>query len=82
QWRMEEDIDLIVPEVIETTFKRGITANPNCSTIQYVVHLKVLQDAYGLKRVEYKTYQPVSGSGMKGKQDLAEGVNGKAPEAY
>ena len=44
--------------------------------------LKVLQDAYGLKRVAYTTYQAVSGSGMKGKKDLAEGVNGKAPEAY
>ena len=35
-----------------------------------------------LKRVAYTTYQAVSGSGMKGKKDLAEGVNGKAPEAY
>ena len=82
QWRMAEDIDLIVPEVNEPTFTRGIIANPNCSTIQSVVPLKVLQDAYGLKRVAYTTYQAVSGSGMKGKKDLAEGVNGKAPEAY
>ncbi len=50
EWRMAEDIDLIVPEVNEPTFTRGIIANPNCSTIQYVVPLKVLQDAYGLKR--------------------------------
>lgn len=77
QWRMAEDIDLIVPEVNEPTFTRGIIANPNCSTIQSVVPLKVLQDAYGLKRVAYTTYQAVSGSGMKGKKDLAEGVNGK-----
>ncbi len=47
---------------------RGIIANPNCSTIQSVVPLKVLQDAYGLKRVAYTTYQAVSGSGMKGKK--------------
>ncbi len=80
QWRMTK-IDLIVPEVNEPTFTRGIIANPNCSTIQSVVPLKVLQDAYGLKRVAYTTYQAVSGSGMKGKKDLAEGVNGKAPEA-
>ncbi len=79
---MAEDIDLIVPEVNEPTFTRGIIANPNCSTIQSVVPLKVLQDAYCLKRVAYTTYQAVSGSGMKGKKDLAEGVNGKAPEAY
>ena len=49
QWRMAEDIDLIVPEVNEPTFTRGIIANPNCSTIQSVVPLKVLQDAYGFK---------------------------------
>ncbi|MGT0299091.1 hypothetical protein ACV566_12485 [Staphylococcus aureus] len=40
--------------------------------------LKVLQDAYGLKRVAYTASQAVSGSGMKGKKDLAEGVNGEA----
>ena len=44
--------------------------------------LKILQDAYGLKRVAYTTYQAVSGSGVKGKRDLAEGANGKEPEAY
>ena len=36
-----------------------------------VVPLKVLQDAYGLKRVAYTTYQAVSGSGMKGKKDFS-----------
>ncbi len=60
---------------------RGIIANRSCYYL-LVVPLKVLQDAYGLKRVAYTTYQAVSGSGMKGKKDLAEGVNGKAPEAY
>ena len=77
QWRMTEDIDLIVPEVNQPEFKRGIIANPNCSTIQSVVPLKVLQDRFGLKRVAYTTYQAVSGSGIKGKRDLAEGANGK-----
>ena len=66
----------------EPQFTRGIIANPNCSTIQSVVPLKILQDAYGLKRVAYTTYQAVSGSGVKGKRDLAEGANGKEPEAY
>lgn len=61
QWRMAEDVDLIVPEVNEPQFTRGIIANPNCSTIQSVVPLKILQDAYGLKRVAYTTYQAVSG---------------------
>ena len=54
---MTEDIDLIVPEVNQPEFKRGIIANPNCSTIQSVVPLKVLQDQFGLKRVAYTTYQ-------------------------
>ncbi|RIP29206.1 aspartate-semialdehyde dehydrogenase, partial [Staphylococcus gallinarum] len=81
-WRMTEGIDLIVPEVNEPKLDRKIIANPNCSTIQSVVPLKPLQEAFGLKRVAYTTYQAVSGSGVKGKQDLAEGANGKAPEAY
>ena len=68
QWRMAEDVDLIVPEVNEPQFTRGIIVNPNCSTIQSVVPLKILQDAYGLKRVAYTTYQAVSGSGVKGKE--------------
>lgn len=82
QWRMTEDVDLVVLEVNEPHFTRGIIANPNCSTIQSVVPLKVLQDAFGLSRVAYTTYQAVSGSGVKGKRDLSEGANGKAPEAY
>lgn len=82
QWRMVEGIDLIVPEVNEPVLERKIIANPNCSTIQSVVPLKVLQEAFGLNRVAYTTYQAVSGSGVKGKQDLAEGANGKEPEAY
>ncbi|PHK49367.1 aspartate-semialdehyde dehydrogenase [Staphylococcus edaphicus] len=82
QWRMTKDIDLIVPEVNEPKLARKIIANPNCSTIQSVVPLKPLQDTFGLKRVAYTTYQAVSGSGVKGKEDLAEGINGKEPEAY
>ncbi|MDG0822053.1 aspartate-semialdehyde dehydrogenase [Staphylococcus equorum] len=82
QWRMTEGVDLIVPEVNEPILDRKIIANPNCSTIQSVVPLKPLQEEFGLKRVAYTTYQAVSGSGVKGKQDLAEGANGKAPEAY
>lgn len=82
QWRMTEGVDLIVPEVNEPVLDRKIIANPNCSTIQSVVPLKPLQEQFGLKRVAYTTYQAVSGSGVKGKQDLAEGANGKAPESY
>lgn len=82
QWRMMDDVDLVVPEVNAPTFQRGIIANPNCSTIQSVVPLKPLQDTFGLKRVAYTTYQAVSGSGMQGKKDLEDGAHGAQPKAY
>ncbi|MEL0538696.1 aspartate-semialdehyde dehydrogenase [Staphylococcus debuckii] len=82
QWRMHEDIDLVVPEVNEPKFTRGIIANPNCSTIQSVVPLKPLEDQFGLKRVAYTTYQAVSGSGVAGREDLLNGEKGEAPKAY
>ena len=82
QWRMHDDIDLVVPEVNEPKFTRGIIANPNCSTIQSVVPLKPLLDQFGLKRVAYTTYQAVSGSGLAGREDLANGEKGEAPKNY
>lgn len=77
-WRMDPEVPLVVPEVNpEEIFKnKGIIANPNCSTIQAVVALKPLHDAYGIKRVVYSTYQAVSGSGVKGVTELAEGLKG------
>lgn len=81
-WRMHEDIDLIVPEINEPKLDRKIVANPNCSTIQSVVALKPLADAFGLKRVNYTTYQAVSGSGSGGLRDLEEGAKGNAPTTY
>ena len=66
-FRMAEKVPLVVPEVNpEEIFKNhGIIANPNCSTIQAVVPLKVLDDKYNIKRVIYSTYQAVSGAGQK-----------------
>lgn len=81
-YRMEEGIDLIVPEVNIPQLNRKIIANPNCSTIQSVVPLKPLQDKYGLKRVAYTTYQAVSGSGVAGRNDLINGAKGEAPKNY
>ncbi|MFO8069889.1 MAG: aspartate-semialdehyde dehydrogenase [Alkalibacterium sp.] len=81
-WRMDDTIDLIVPEVNKASLKRRIIANPNCSTIQSVIPLKPLADAFGLKRVAYTTYQSVSGSGWKGIADLDKGEKGEAPETY
>ncbi len=81
QWRMHEDVPLVVPEVNgEAALKnKGIIANPNCSTIQAMVALKPLQDKYGLKRVIYSTYQAVSGAGVAGFNDLKDGTTNKFP---
>jgi aspartate-semialdehyde dehydrogenase len=79
QWRMDETVPLVVPEVNpEAAFEnQGIIANPNCSTIQAVVALKPLYDKYGIKRIVYTTFQAVSGSGLKGIKDLEEGLLGR-----
>jgi aspartate-semialdehyde dehydrogenase len=71
-FRMDSDVPLVVPEVNpEDAFKHDyIIANPNCSTIQAVVALKPLHEAYHLKRVVISTYQAVSGSGINGIYDL------------
>lgn len=81
-WRMDPEIDLVVPEVNQARSKRKIIANPNCSTIQSVSPLKVLEDAFGLKRVAYTTYQSVSGSGIAGIEDLERGQRGEEPLNY
>ena len=83
-FRMEENVPLIVPEVNSEEIKNhhGIIANPNCSTIQAVVPLKVLDDKYKIKRVVYSTYQAVSGAGQKGVNDLENGLKGEAPKKF
>lgn len=74
-FRMEEDVPLVVPEINGDLVLEGngIVSNPNCSTIQSVLPLKPLYDAFGIKRVIYSSYQSVSGSGMGGLKDLEEG---------
>ena len=73
-FRMEPDIPLVVPEVnahaVKDYKRRGIIANPNCSTIQMVVALKPLHDAARIKRVVVSTYQAVSGTGKKAIAEL------------
>jgi len=73
-WRMDEDVPLVVPEVnpqaIPGYTKKGIIANPNCSTIQMVVALKPLHDYGQISRIVVSTYQAVSGSGNKGIDEL------------
>ncbi len=73
-WRMDPDVPLVVPEVnadaVEGYKKKGIIANPNCSTIQMVVALKPLHDRAKIKRVVVSTYQSVSGGGKKNMDEL------------
>jgi aspartate-semialdehyde dehydrogenase len=72
-FRMEPDVPLVVPEVNPQALariKRGIIANPNCSTIQMVVALKPLHDRFKIKRVVVATYQSVSGAGKEGMDEL------------
>lgn len=77
-FRMDPDVPLVVPEVNEHAIaqykKRGIIANPNCSTIQMVVVLKPLHDAAKIKRVVVSTYQAVSGTGKKAIYELEQQV--------
>ena len=71
-FRMQPDIPLVVPEVnADDIPQKGIVSNPNCSTIQCMPPLHALKP-YGLKRVVYSSYQAVSGSGIKGLNDLDE----------
>lgn len=75
-FRMDNDVPLVVPEVNPEDIKNhnGIIANPNCSTIQAVVPLKILDDNYKIKRIVYSTYQAVSGAGRYGIEDLENGI--------
>ena len=71
-FRMDKDVPLVVPEVNGHTLKNhsGIIANPNCSTSQLVVVLKLLNEIQELKRVIVSTYQSVSGAGKGGMDEL------------
>ena len=73
-WRMDPDVPLVVPEVnphaVAQYTKKGIIANPNCSTIQMVVALDPIHKKYGIKRIVVSTYQAVSGTGKKAVDEL------------
>jgi aspartate-semialdehyde dehydrogenase len=74
QFRMEPGVPLVVPEVngrmLAARPKKGIIANPNCSTIQMVLALKPLHDIAKVKRVVVATYQSVSGAGKEAMDEL------------
>lgn len=79
-FRMDDNVPLVVPEVNKEEIKNhhNIIANPNCSTIQAMLPLKVLDDAYHIKRIIYSTYQAVSGAGRNGLDDL-ENISNTLP---
>lgn len=84
-FRMDDDKALVVPEINSHDIdleKNLIIANPNCSTIQAVLPLAVLQKAFTLTRVDYATYQAVSGAGQNGIADLKRGENGEQPQQF
>ncbi len=73
-WRMDPEVPLVVPEVnphaIAGYTRKGIIANPNCSTIQMVVALNPIYRKAGIKRIVVATYQAVSGTGKKAIDEL------------
>lgn len=73
-FRMNKDVPLVVPEVNPHHLEehKGIIANPNCSTIQMMVALEPLRQAYGLNRIIVSTYQAVSGAGVSAINELKQ----------
>lgn len=81
-WRMDDSVPLVVPEINATEINEQtrIIANPNCSTIQMVLALAPLHREFGIRRIVVSTYQSVTGSGMKGRQQLEDerkGISGE-----
>jgi aspartate-semialdehyde dehydrogenase len=79
-WRTDPDVPLVVSEVNfardvpagARSLKKGIIANPNCTTMVAMPVLKVLHDEAQLVRMVASTYQAVSGTGLAGVAELAE----------
>ena len=72
-WRMDPDVPLIVSEVNPHALdevRKGIIANPNCTTMAAMPVLKVLDAEAGLERLIVSTYQAVSGAGLAGGEEL------------
>lgn len=78
-FRMHDEVPLIVPQVNFEKIKESdyIIANPNCSTVQLVIPLKILNEKYKIKRVVVSTYQAVSGAGMKAVADFENHTTNK-----
>ncbi len=82
-WRMDPDVPLIVSEVNPEALsdaRKGIIANPNCTTMAAMPVLKPLADAHGLTRLIVTTFQAVSGSGLSGVDELYSQVAEALPQ--
>ena len=83
-WRMDPDVPLVVSEVNPEAIadaRKGIIANPNCTTMAAMPVLKPLHDEAGLVRLVASTYQAVSGSGVSGVEELASQVASAGAQA-
>ena len=81
-WRMNPANKLVIPEINANLLTREdkVIANPNCSTIQLLMALKPLHDAYGIKRVVVSTYQSITGTGVKAVRQLENEYAGEKGE--
>ena len=78
-WRLDPDVPLVVSEVNPHAIaeaRKGIIANPNCTTMAAMPVLKPLAVEAGLERLTVSTYQAVSGSGMAGAEELLGQIEG------
>ena len=73
-WRLDPRVPLVVPEVNPGAIAehQGVIANPNCSTILFLLALAPLHRAFGLVRATVATYQAVSGAGQAAIGELLE----------
>ena len=76
-WRMDPDVPLVVSEVNPEAIaeaRKGIIANPNCTTMAAMPVLRPLSDEASLRRLVVSSYQAVSGSGLAGVSELEDQV--------
>ena len=76
-WRMDPDVPLVVSEVNPEAMdgaKKGIVANPNCTTMVVMLPAKALHDAFGMTAMVATSYQAAGGAGQKGIDELAAQV--------
>ena len=80
EFRYQDDVPLVISEVnphaIAKGVKRGIIANPNCSTMQLLVALAPIHRAVGIERINVATYQSVSGTGRRALEELGRQTAG------